>query len=129
MGQWLVDDVLLATEQRYSGDVRLIARFLHENTRNTRRWLARAHERDGEREAEARWLDCRRLLREWVRESGALPYPLLQRAQEIFLDILLSLQDEYGVVRCAVLLGVSKPTYTKKISEHQLALNVNKLGG
>ena len=129
VGQWLVDDILLASEQRYSGDVRLIARFLHENTRNTRRWLARAHERDGEREAESRWLDCRRLLREWVRGSGALPYPLLQHAQEIFLDILLSLQDEYGIVSCAALLGVSKPTYTKKMSERQLTASVNKFGG
>lgn len=128
VGHWLVDDILLASEQRYSGDVRLIARFLRESTRNTRRWLARAHERNREREEDVRWLDCRRLLREWVRESGVLPYPLLQRVQEILMSVLLSLQNEHGIARCAVLLGVSKPTFNKKISEYKLTIETNKSG-
>ncbi|MEP0201076.1 MAG: sigma 54-interacting transcriptional regulator [Halioglobus sp.] len=129
VGQWLVDEILLASEQRYSGDVRLIARFLQENTRNIRRWLVRAHERNLELDTEARWLDCRRMLRERVSESGALPYPLLQHTHQVLLGILLSLQDAHGVGRCALMLGVSKPTYTKKVSEHQLTLEDNKSRG
>jgi len=106
--------------------VRLIARFLQENTRNTRRWLARAHERSLERDSVAGWLDCKSLLREWVRESGALSYPLLQRTQEILLGILLSLQSEHGIGRCAALMGASKPTYSKKMGEYQRAHNDNR---
>jgi DNA-binding NtrC family response regulator len=125
VGQWLVDDILLASELRYSGNVRLVARFLRENTRNTRRWLARAHERDKQRESEQRWSECHSLVQEWVRESAVLPYGMIQRAEDMLLDILRSLESEFGATRCAAVLGVSRPTYKKRVSERLLALKTN----
>ena len=44
------------------------------------------------------------------------------------MSVLLSLQNEHGIARCAVLLGVSKPTFNKKISEYKLTIETNKSG-
>jgi DNA-binding NtrC family response regulator len=117
LGAWTEDELVLAALDRYRGDLRQTGDFLHTKPRNISRWLPKIAAREDERNNSALWQKPRRLLREWVRESPqSADSPLLLMA-----DKLLSHVNEQGgalgSAARASIMGVSTPTYLKRMRE------------
>jgi DNA-binding NtrC family response regulator len=117
LGTWLEDDLVLAALDRYRGDLRQTADFLHTKPRNISRWLPKIEAREEERSGSALWQKPHRLLREWVRESPQLEEsPLALLADQLMAHV----NEQGGALSSAVrarIMGVSTPTYLKRCRE------------
>lgn len=117
LGTWLQDDVVLAALERYRQDMRLAGAFLHTRPRNIGRWLPKIAAREEERNSSALWQPPRRLLWDWVRESPQLDDPPLGMFESMLLAHVEAQAGTLSSARRAQILGVSTPTYLKRLRE------------
>lgn len=117
LGTWLQDDVVLAALDRYRKDMRLAGEFLHTRPRNISRWLPKIEAREEERNSSALWQPPRRLLWDWVRESPQLEDPPLRMFESMLLTHVEAQASALNSARRAQILGVSTPTYIKRLRE------------
>ncbi|NQX88443.1 MAG: sigma 54-interacting transcriptional regulator [Halioglobus sp.] len=119
LGLWVDDELVMAALDRYRGDMPRAAEFLHTRSRNISRWMPKICAREDARNNSSLWQEPRRLLREWVRESP----PLQESPQALIGDTLLFHLTELGgdlsVAKRAKIVGVSTPTYMKRLREQQ----------
>lgn len=117
LGAWMEDELVLAALDRYRGDLRRSGDFLHTKPRNISRWLPRIELREDERNGSSLWQKPRRLLREWVRESPQSDEsPLVLMADNLMAHV----NEQGGALSSAVrarIMGVSTPTYLKRMRE------------
>lgn len=117
LGAWMEDDLVLAALDRYRGDLRRTADFLHTKPRNISRWLPKIELREDERNGSSLWQNPRRLLREWVRESPqSEESPLLLMEQKLMAHVNEQAAALSSAMRARI-LGVSTPTYLKRVRE------------
>ena len=117
LGTWLDDDLVLATLDRYRGDVPRAGEFLHTKSRNVSRWLPKLQAREEERTNSALWETPRRLLREWVREAPQSEDSPMELLQDKLLTHLENQATGLSAAKRAQILGVSTPTYFKRLKE------------
>ncbi len=117
LGAWLVDDIVLATKQRYRGSMRSAADFLHTNPRNFTRWAPKIEQRESERNGSPIWHDSRRLVAEWVSATSLSPESPLDEARNMLLSHLEKLGDSLRIATRAKIMAMSTPTYQKRVKE------------
>jgi len=117
LGAWLDDEVILAVCERYRDNMRAAADFLHTRPRNIGRWMPRVLSRDHERGSSSLWRTPQRLIRQWLLEAAPLADPPQQLVQEILLSHVLQQCSELSVADRARIMGVSVPTYQKRLQE------------
>jgi DNA-binding NtrC family response regulator len=117
LGAWADDEVVLATLDRYRDDSRRAADFLHTKPRNISRWLPKIQGRDAQRNGNALWQKPRRLLREWIRELPRLPESPQRVVQGLLLAHVDKQCDSISAANRARIIGVSMPTYLKRLRE------------
>ena len=119
LGVWVEDELVLAALDRYRGDLRRTGDFLHTKPRNISRWLPKIASREDERNGSSLWQKPRRLLREWVRESPqSEESPLLLMEQKLMAHVNEQAAAHSTAMRARI-LGVSTPTYLKRLREAQ----------
>ena len=119
LGLWLEDELVLAALDRYRGDARRAAEFLHTRPRNISRWLPKIESREDERGESSLWQESRRLLREWVRESPQPEESPLSLMADGLLAHLTEQGGELSTAKQARIVGVSTPTYLKRLREQE----------
>ena len=117
LGEWLDDEIILAACDRFGGDSRGAAGFLHTRPRNVGRWMPKIQAREQERENSLLWQDTRRLARRWILESAPMEAPPQQVAQDILLSLVLQQCNDISVADRARIMGVSTPTYQKRLKQ------------
>ena len=117
LGTWLEDELVLAALDRYRGDLRQTADFLHTKPRNISRWQPKIAARESERNGSALWQKPRRILREWVRESPQSDESPLTRMSDILMAHVNEQGGALGSAARARIMGVSTPTYLKRCRE------------
>lgn len=117
LGQWLEDELVTAALERYRGDLSKSAGFLGTRPRNLSRWQPKIAEREEERAASSLWQTPRRLLREWVRETQQPEESPLEQLQDKLMRHLLAQAGALSVAKRAAIMGVSTPTYNKRLRE------------
>ena len=65
------------------------------------------------------WQESRRLVRQWISESAPLPEPPQQIAQHTLLRHVIEQCSDVGPADRARIMGVSVPTYQKRLQELQ----------
>jgi DNA-binding NtrC family response regulator len=117
LGTWLEDELVLAALDRYRGDLRQAADFLHTKPRNISRWQPKIAARENERNGSALWQKPRRMLREWVRESPQSDESPLTRIADMLMAHVNEQGGALGSAARARIMGVSTPTYLKRCRE------------
>lgn len=117
LGTWLEDDMVLAALDRYRGDLPRAAAFLHTKPRNISRWLPKIAEREEARNASTLWQGPRRLLWDWVRESGQMEQSPLELMQATLMAHVNAQAGDLSAARRARIMGVSTPTFLKRVRE------------
>lgn len=117
LGLWIEDELVLAALARYRGDLPRAAEFLHTRPRNISRWMPKITAREEDRNSSALWQEPRRLLREWVRESPPLDESPLSLMGDKLMVHLVELGGELSTADRARIVGVSTPTYLKRLRE------------
>lgn len=117
LGTWLDDEVILAACERYRGDSGGAARFLHTRSRNISRWLPKILSRDHERSGSLLWQEPRKLVQQWIRETAQLTQSPQQLAQDMLMSHVLQQCDGISVADRARIMGVSTPTYQKRLKQ------------
>jgi DNA-binding NtrC family response regulator len=119
LGVWVEDEIVLAALDRYRGDSRRTSEFLHTKPRNINRWMPKIQSREDERNGSSLWQKPRRLLREWVRESPQMEEsPLAHIGDKLTVQVT----EQGGALSSANrarIVGVSTPTYLKRLREIQ----------
>ena len=117
LGAWLEDELVLAVSDRYQGDLRLAADFLHTKPRNISRWMPKIAGRQEARRADPIWRLPRRIVGEWVRETPHLPESPQLILQTMLLSHVTVQCADASVASRAKIMGVSVPTYQKKLQQ------------
>lgn len=117
LGAWLDDEVVLAVCERFRGNLPGAAQFLHTRARNISRWMPKILARDHERSTSSLWQPPRRLIRQWIKESAPMAEPPQQQVQAILLSHVVSQCGNIAVAERARIMGVSTPTYQKRLQE------------
>lgn len=117
LGAWLDDELIEAALDRCGGNSRGASEYLQTRNRNIGRWLPRIKAREAEREGSLLWQESRRLVREWVMESTPPDKPPQEVAQEMLLSLVLQQCDGISVADRAKIMGVSTPTYQKRVKQ------------
>lgn len=117
LGAWLDDELILAASERYANDGRGVAEFLHTRARNVSRWMPRLEERSQERNASLLWQESQKLIRQWVLEAAPMETPPQQVAQDILMSLVLQQCADLSVADRARIMGVSTPTYQKRLKQ------------
>ena len=117
LGEWLDDEIILAACDRFDGDSRGAAGFLHTRTRNIGRWMPKVLGRNQEREGSLLWQDARKLARQWILEAAPTELPPQQLAQDMLLSLVLQQCTDISVADRARIMGVSTPTYQKRLKQ------------
>jgi DNA-binding NtrC family response regulator len=117
LGLWLEDELVLAALDRYRGDSRRAAEFLHTRPRNLSRWMPKITAREAERNGSSLWQEPRRLLREWVRETPRTEQSPLALMGANLMAYLAELGGALSTADRARIAGVSTPTYLKRMRE------------
>jgi DNA-binding NtrC family response regulator len=115
VGTWAEDDIVLAALDRYRGNASKAAALLHTRSRNISRWLAKIEAREEDRNSHPHWQEPRRLLREWVRETPVADESPITQVQSLVLGHLQRQSETTSVAERARMLGVSVPTYHKRL--------------
>lgn len=117
LGAWLDDEVILAVCERYRDHMRAAADFLQTKPRNIGRWLPKVQSRDQERSSSSLWQTPHRLIRQWIREAAPMEKPPQQIVQDVLLAHVISQCEGLSVTERASIMGVSTPTYQKRLQE------------
>ncbi|MEM1154021.1 MAG: sigma 54-interacting transcriptional regulator [Pseudomonadota bacterium] len=117
LGAWLDDEVVLAVYDRYRENMRAAADFLHTKPRNLSRWLPKIRARERERDDSSLWQSPQKLIRRWLKEAPSLEVPPQRQMQDILLSHVVSQCADLGVADRARIMGVSTPTYQKRVQE------------
>ena len=117
LGAWLDDEIVEAALDRSGGDSRGAAEYLGTRNRNVGRWISRIKESEEEREASLLWQESRRLIREWVLESAPPQEVPQQLAQDMLMSLVLQQGGDLSVADRARVMGVSTPTYQKRVKQ------------
>ena len=117
LGAWLDDELVLAACERYRDNMRAAADFLQTKPRNIARWMPGILAREQERSASSLWLTPQRLARQWIRESVPAQVPPQRLAEAVLLSHVVQQCGNLGVAERARIMGVSTPTYQKRIQE------------
>lgn len=117
LGAWAQDDIVLAALDRYRGDLPRAAEFLHTRARNISRWLPKIKDREEERNNSSVWQTPRRLLWEWVRVTAPPEVSPLSLVGDTVLAQLFEQAGSLSTASKARILGVSAPTYHKRLRE------------
>lgn len=117
LGAWLEDELVLAVSDRYQGDLRLAADFLHTKPRNISRWMPKIADRQEARRADPIWRLPRRIVGEWVRETAHLPESPQLILENMLLSHVTMQCADASVASRAKIMGVSVPTYQKKLQQ------------
>lgn len=121
LGTWLEDEIIVSACDRYRGENSRAARFLQTRSRNIGRWMEGISERENERLASTVWQEPRRKVQEWIRETAQPEKPPLDIARAL---LLLHLETQGGHLKTpvkATIMGVSAPTYLKRLSQHEMS--------
>lgn len=116
LGAWVDDELVLAACERYRGDMAGAARFLHTKSRNIGRWMPKILGRDHERSSSMLWQAPRALIRQWVQEAAMPESSPQQLLQEMLMAQVHSQCDSMSVADRAAIMGVSVPTYQKRLA-------------
>ncbi|MDO8860090.1 sigma 54-interacting transcriptional regulator [Haliea sp. E1-2-M8] len=117
LGTWLEDEIVLAALVRYQGRHGPSAEFLQTSRRNIVRWLPVIAKRQSARDGSALWQEPARLVADWVRGLGSAGASPLLAGQELLLELLEAQREVATVELRAQLLGVSRPTYGRRLRE------------
>jgi DNA-binding NtrC family response regulator len=117
LGVWLDDEVVLAAWKRFHGDRGAVAAFLQTRNRNVARWLPKIEQREEERAGSLLWQEPRRLVQEWISEVPSEGEPPQLVAQDLLLAQILRHCSALKVSARAGIMGVSTPTYQKRLQE------------
>lgn len=117
LGTWLEDEIVLAALVRYRGKHGASADFLQTSRRNIVRWLPTIASRQALRDGCALWQEPARLVADWVRGLGNAGVSPLVAGQGLLLELLEAQGDLATVELRARMLGVSRPTYGKRLRE------------
>jgi DNA-binding NtrC family response regulator/PAS domain-containing protein len=117
LGAWLEDELVLAVSDRYQGDLRLAADFLHTKPRNISRWMPKIADRQAARRADPIWRLPRRIVGEWVRETPHLSESPQLILENMLLSHVTTQCTNASVASRAKIMGVSVPTYQKKLQQ------------
>lgn len=118
LGVWLSDDLVLAVKARYRGSLRTTAEFLHTKPRNITRWAPQIESRARARNSCSIWNESRRLIGEWAREASKKSHDSpLEVSRNMLLSHLEKLDDSMRVTARAKIMGMSVPTYQKRVKE------------
>ena len=119
LGAWLDDEVILAVCERYRDNMRAAADFLQTKPRNIGRWMPKVLSRENERSSSSLWQTPQKLIRRWLKEAAPMPLPPQQLVQGILLSHVVSQCGNISVADRARIMGVSTPTYQKRLHEIQ----------
>ena len=122
LGAWLDDEIIEAALDRCGGDPRGAAEYLGTRSRNIGRWMPKVRQSEQQREASLLWQESRRLIREWVAGSSPQEETPQQLAQDLLMALLMQQGGDLNVADRARVMGVSTPTYQKRVK--QLLLSV-----
>jgi len=117
LGVWLSDELILAVKSRYRGNMRATADFLHTRSRNISRWMPPVEERASERNSSPLWNESRRLVGEWARDVSPNGESPLDISRNVLLSHLEKLSGEIRISTRAKIMGMSIPTYQKRVKE------------
>ena len=115
LGAWLEDELVLAVTDRYQGDQRLAAEFLHTKPRNIGRWMPKILSRADERNNSPVWREPKRFVGEWVRETPWLSEPPQQIVQNMLAAHVAEQCADAKISIRAKIMAVSVPTYQKRL--------------
>ena len=115
LGSWLQDEVVLAALGRYAGDSGLAASFLQVPRRKLSRWRPGIEGRQAQRSGCAAWVEPARLVTDWVRGLGQGGNSPLDEAEALLLTLLEDCREQATMAQRADLLGVSRPTYSRRL--------------
>ncbi len=119
LGSWLEDDLVLAVLERYRDDVPKAAAFLETSARNIRRWLPGIEERSQERTTSHLWQKPSAALRDWVRETAPPDSSPIAMMQARLMMHVQTQATALASARRARIMGVSTPTYLKRLKQWQ----------
>jgi transcriptional regulator with AAA-type ATPase domain len=131
LGTWLWDEVVLAVISRYADQLPRAGEFLHTTSRNLSRWLPGIEQRLAQRNLSSYWRESQRLVAPWVRELPVSEEPL----KETVLNMLMFQLEHQGKQAVlplrAHILGVSAPTYQKRLKDYtqRLAAEPDSMDG
>lgn len=117
LGTWLEDEIVLAALVRYRGKHGASADFLQTSRRNIVRWLPSIASRGALRDGCSLWQEPARLVADWVRGLGNSGVSPLVVGQGLLLELLEAQGDLATVELRARMLGVSRPTYGRRLRE------------
>jgi DNA-binding NtrC family response regulator len=117
LGVWLDDEIIDAALARSGGDSKGAAEFLQVRTRNIGRWIPKVREREAEREASLLWQPVRERVQQWVLEAAPAEVPLQHVAELMLLSLVQQQCAAHSVAERARILGVSTPTYQKRLKQ------------
>lgn len=117
LGQWLDDEVILAVLARSGGQPPRAARCLHTTSRNVQRWQPRIAGRERERSASMLWKSMDERVRNWLAEVAESATDPLASARAMLLKQLENQGAGVPLKQRAAVLGVSVPTYNKRLRE------------
>jgi len=115
IGTWLQDELVLAAMERYRGEQPRVAELLHTPSRNIGRWIPKIESRAIERAECDGWRNAARLVRDWVRALPATTDSPIESLEKMLLSHLERLDDKATTRDKAAILGVSAPTYQKRV--------------
>lgn len=115
LGAWLEDEVVLAVVDRYQGDQRLAAEFLHTKPRNIGRWMPKILARQEERNTSPIWREPKRFVGEWVRETPRLSEPPHLIVESMLAAHVAKQCADAKISIRAKIMAVSVPTYQKRL--------------
>lgn len=117
LGAWLEDEIVLAAIVRYRGKHGPSANFLQTSCRNILRWLPDITSRQASRYGCLLWQEPARLAGDWVRGLGSAGVSPLTAGEGLLLDLLEAQGSPATVAWRALILGVSRPTYGRRLRE------------
>jgi DNA-binding NtrC family response regulator len=117
LGAWLDDEIIEAALDRCGGDPRGAAEYLGTRSRNIGRWMPKVRQSEQQREASLLWQESRRLIREWVAGSSPQEEAPQQLAQDLLMALLMQQGGDLNVADRARVMGVSTPTYQKRVKQ------------
>ncbi len=121
LGAWLDDEIIEAACARFGDDTKMVAEFLHTRPRNISRWLPRVQERQVDRDGSMLWQDARKLVRRWVMEAAPVSGSPQQLAEEMLLSLVQQECADLSIAERAQIMGVSPPTYQKRMKQYENA--------
>lgn len=115
LGTWLEDAIVRCVLSACAGQPARAARRLHTTSRNVSRWLPGIQQREIARRESLIWRPVQASVEHWVEEAVEPEQGLLQSAQALLLRQLELQGMDISVKNRAALLGVSPPTYNKRL--------------